>query len=376
MRVLFCTLDYPPSAVGSIGGAENQARLQAEELVRRGHMVHVVCARAPGTRSEVVEGVVIHRLPRLQKHRLRTVSYLLMLFGFLILRLRRFDLVHIHLANLQADVAVSGARLLRRPSYVKVAAGGPLGEVGRMRKVALLTRYTGLRKATRVQAISDEIAADLASIGVPESRIVRIPNGVRVPGMVRSEEGRIRSRDALHLPQDGVLILYVGRLERDKGVEELLGLWRDGSVGSAILLLVGSPGIKNPVGVDRLPAGVRYLGWAADLTPHYAAADIFVLPSHAEGMSNALLEALVSGVPAVATRVGAAPEMIHDGRDGLLVDPGNRNELRAALVRLVADEAERLRLGDAGQRSASKRYGIESVVTQIESAYRSIVVRR
>ena len=133
MRVLFCALEYPPSPTG---GAERQAQLQAEELQRRGHVVEVVCQRTAGTRSGPVNGVRVHRLPRIDRRFFRTLSYLAALGVFLLSRLRRFDLVHVHLANAQADVAVAVARLAGRGSYLKLAAGGPLGEIGRFHRVA------------------------------------------------------------------------------------------------------------------------------------------------------------------------------------------------------------------------------------------------
>ncbi len=175
LRILFCTLAYHPVAAG---GAERQARLQAEELVRRGYPVTVVCPAVPGFKSGMVDGVRVVRLPIIPRRPFRTISYMVVLAAFLLLRIRRFEVVHVHLANLQADVAVVMGALLRRPVYVKVAAGGPLGEVGRFRRVSPITRYTGLRRATRVQAISAEIERDLLGIGVRRSRIIRNPNGI------------------------------------------------------------------------------------------------------------------------------------------------------------------------------------------------------
>jgi glycosyltransferase involved in cell wall biosynthesis len=370
MRLLFCTLDYPPSVVG---GAENQAKLQAEELVKRGHLVDVVCARAPGYRSETINGVRVHRLPRLQVHRLRTISYMAVLAAFLLLRLRRFDLVHVHLANVQADVAVAIARLLRRPSYVKLAAGGPLGEIGRLSVIAPITRYYGLRKATQIQAISKEILSDLRAIGVPSDRIRRIPNGVELSPEPTAPGDRAEARRRLLFPLDGVIVLFAGRFEKDKGVQDLIAVWRDERLFDAQLLVVGSPGIKDPVTMDNLPPGVVSRPWSREISLYLAAADVFVLPSYVEGMSNALLEAMAAGIPPVATLVGAAPEMIQDGANGLLIQPGDLAGLKLALSTLVTDGGARSRIGAAARASVIERYGIETVVSEIEAAYRSIV---
>jgi glycosyltransferase involved in cell wall biosynthesis len=368
MRILFCTLDYAPSDAG--GGAERQAQLQAEGLVRRGHQVDIVCPRIGGLRSGTVSGIRVYRLPRLSRWPLRPISYLLLLGCFLILRLRRYDLVHVHLANLQADVAVAVAMLLGRPSYLKVAAGGPLGEIGRFRRVAVLTRYFGIRHATLVQAISEEIEHDVAAVDVQPDRIVRIPNGVVIPTHGVKEPDRRAARRTLNLPADEVIALYAGRLERYKGVEDLISVWRDRPAPSARLLLVGSAGQKDPARINDLPPNVEDRPWASDTGSYLAAADLFILPSHAEGMSNALLEAMATGLPCVATRVGAAEEMIQDGESGLLIDPGDLPAMRAAIQRLAVDPALRARIGGAGRSSVADRFGIDSVVIQIEDAYR------
>jgi glycosyltransferase involved in cell wall biosynthesis len=365
MRVLFCTLDYPPSAAG---GAEQQARLQAEELVRRGHRIEVVCARTPGHRPETLNGVKVHRLRRVNVKYLRTVTYLFMLTVFLLRHVRRYELVHVHLANLQADVAVAISRQAGRPTYLKVAAGGPLGEIGRMRAVSAITRFFGLRHADAVQAISDEIGDDLARIGVAPERIHRIPNGVVVPPDPGPNE-RADARAALGLHLDVTAVIYLGRMERDKGVADLLAAWRRVARDDRTLLLIGSLGLKDPVGMETLPKGVDYRGWTIEARRYMAAADAFVLPSHAEGMSNALLEAMAAGLACVSTTVGAAPEMIRNGESGLLVPPKDHEALGAALESLLDDSELRARLGACARESVAATYGIERIVDQVEAAY-------
>jgi glycosyltransferase involved in cell wall biosynthesis len=368
MRVLFCTLDYAPSAAG---GAEKQAQLQAEALVARGHTVDVVCPQAAGHRSGNVDGIRVHRLPRLHRRPFRTVSYLLALSRFLILRLHDYDLVHVHLANLHADIAVAIARTLRRPSYVKLAAGGPLGEIGRLRPIAPVTRFYGIRHATLIQAISEEIASDLRELGVSDDRIRRIPNGVAVPRLTTANRAEERSR--LGLPPDSLIVLFAGRMEADKGVGDLIAVWRAWSPPpDRILVLLGSPGRKDPIDLDDLPATAEHRPWSSDVGAYLAAADIFVLPSYAEGMSNALLEAMAASVPPIASRVGATTELIQHGQNGQLIDAGDRIGLRRALETLADDAALRRRLGKAARATVLKSYGIDSVVIKIEQAYRSI----
>jgi glycosyltransferase involved in cell wall biosynthesis len=373
MRILFCTLGYPPSPTG---GAEKQAQLVAERLVRRGHVVHVVCPSVNGSKSGTVNGVRVHRLPVFDRRPFRTLTYLPLLFVFLLVRLSRFDLVHVHLANLQADVAVLAATFVRRPSYLKLAAGGRLGEIGRLRKVAWLTRYYGIRHATLIQAISAEIFEDLTKIGVPLGRIRRIPNGVALSGSpgrrLNTQDGRRR----LGLPEDALVVLYVGRMEREKGVHDLISAWESARIPSGLLLLVGSAGIKDPAPTRQLPPRTFYVGWSSEIQSYLSVADIFVLPSYVEGMSNALLEAMSAGVPCIATCVGATPDIIRDGVNGLTIAPGDRMALIGALEAFAADGKLRDKIGAAAQESVRANYEIGAVVRTIEAAYRSIVTSK
>ena len=373
LRILFCTLGYEP---GPGGGAEHQARLQAEELVRRGHVVTVVCPSSPGVSSGWVGGVFVRRLP--WPHRwwyTRAVTYLPLLAVFLVLRVRRYDLVHVHIASLQADVVALVAGLLRRPFYVKVAGGGRGRETRALRPVAWLTRYAGLRRAARVQAISEQIAADVLQLGVPPNSVVQIPNGVDTARWIRhSEEGQAAARLALGLPPHAVVVLYAGRFAREKGVRDLLDTWAGTpELQEAVLVLVGAPAPDDPIGPVAEDEHVIVRDWTDDIQIYYRAADVVVLPSYAEGMSNTLLEAMACGLAVVATRVGAAPTMIRDGVDGLLLAPGDRPGLGAALSRLVRDPVLRKQIGEAAASTVRDRYSIESVVAAIESTYLEII---
>lgn len=376
LRILFCTLGYDPAPAG---GAEHQARLQAEELVRRGHHVTVVCPGAPRVSSGWIDGVYVQRLPRAQRKYLRTLTYLAMLAAYLLLRLRRFDLVHVHLANLQADIVAILARALNKPVYVKIAAGGDRGDIGRMTTVARLTRRAGLRSAACVQALSGEIASELTELGISPRRVLLIPNGLdggtHLP-VTRGE--RQASRRQLLLPESAVIVLYVGRFAGYKGIGDLVGAWGDVAVAhpDAWLVLVGGLALDDPL--RPLPSAERviYRGWTDAILEYYRAADIFVLPSHTEGMSNSLLEAMGCGLAVVATRVGAAPEMIRDGESGVLVMPGDRKALVAALMRLTDDGKLRLAMGRAAAESVRTKYTISRVVDRIERAYGDILAER
>ena len=376
LRVLFIAWQYYPVPAG---GAEHQARLQAEELARRGHRVTVLVPRARGTRSEVVNGVFVRRLPIVDRHPFRTLTFLGALALYLLARLRSFHLMHIHLAGIYTDPIVALGLLLRRPVYVKIAAGGESGEVARLRRIARLTKYFGLRRAARVQALSDEIADELLSAGVSRARIARIPNGVDVNAVREEARSKAQARAALGLPESGTIAVYLGRFSQYKGVQDLIAAWEAEPPPDSTLVLVGYRADRPPEEqLERPPTrgSVMIRDWAPDVRPYLRAADIFVLPSRSEGMSNVLLEAMAARLPSVVTRVGAAEDVITDGVDGLLVSPAAPEQLGKAVRRLCADASLRTRLGAAAVRTIDARFSIAAVMTQIEREYRAILARR
>ena len=370
-RILFCTLNYAP---GAVGGAEQQARLQAEELVRLGYQVTVVCPREPGTESGMVNGVEVRRLPVRWRGKLRRPTHILGLLAFLARNLHRYDLVHIHMAGLQTETVGPLTQLFRRPMYVKMAAGGRGGDMSNYRGTPSWLQGFGLKRASRVQAISDEIRGELLALGLPPERVVSIPNGIDTNRFSPpTAEEKAAARQRLQIPQDETVVLFVGRFHVVKGIRELLQVWDDPALApDARLLLVGGTEWSQLRDTVKSAERIDAREWTPSIEDCYRAADVFVLPSHTEGMSNALLESMACGVPAVATRVGAAESMVTDGESALLIPPGDVPALSTALRRLVDDPALRGRIG-AAARQRVEAYSISSVVARIAEQYQQLI---
>jgi glycosyltransferase involved in cell wall biosynthesis len=246
-----------------------------------------------------------------------------------------------------------------------------------MAPLARVTRYIGLRRATALQALSPDIAEELAGLGVPRTKIMSIPNGVDVSLYKPSgPTTRLQFRRALDLPADGVIVLFTGRFARHKGIDDLLTVWSSLNLPDAWLLLVGTNETTDPEAPIEAVPGVIVRSWTEDVLSYYRAVDAFALPSYVEGMSNAILEAMACGLPVIATRIGAASEMISDGSSGFLVAVGASAELARALGRVVSDEALRGQLGGEARRTVVAAYAIDAVSARIEAEYRRIWARR
>jgi glycosyltransferase involved in cell wall biosynthesis len=134
--------------------------------------------------------------------------------------------------------------------------------------------------------------------------------------------------------------------------------------------------LEQQVRAEGLAGRFRLRGCVADVSGFLADLDVAVLCSHAEGMSNALLEYMAAGRPVVATAVGAAPELIEDGVHGLLVPPGDAVRLAEAIGRLLADRSLARRLGESARRRALERFSREAMVRRFEDFYQGLLTGR
>jgi glycosyltransferase involved in cell wall biosynthesis len=198
-----------------------------------------------------------------------------------------------------------------------------------------------------------EREAGLAAGTCSPERTVVIPNAVDVAGALRSRP----------IERKRPLILAVGRLKAPKDFPTLIRALGDLPPDSFEALIVGDgpdrPGLEEEIQALELSDRVRLAGERRDVPQLLAAADVFVLSSASEGLPVSVLEAMAAGLPVVASRVGGVPEQVSDGETGLLVEPGDPNELAAALHRLTADPSLRRRLGAAGHARAEQAFDLD-----------------
>ncbi|XXX79305.1 glycosyltransferase family 4 protein [Sorangium sp. So ce134] len=201
-----------------------------------------------------------------------------------------------------------------------------------------------LQRCARVVAVSGALGERLVELGVPRERVVVQLNAV--DGARFSIRDRAAPRQRLGLPADAKVALYAGYHVPEKGVDVLVeAMARLAEAGrrDVHLMMVGGGELLEPLRARVRALGladrVRLFGWAlpAEIPEYMAACDVFCLPSRREGCPNVVLEALASGRPVVATRVGGVPELVREGQggNGLLVPAGDPQALGDALVRAL-----------------------------------------
>lgn len=227
-----------------------------------------------------------------------------------------------------------------RVPLVTTVLGSDINELPRRRLLQPQIRL-GLGRAQRVVAVSEALAAEVARLGVPASRIVVQHNGV--DGEVFAPGDRAEARASLGLAPGRRVVGYVGRLSHEKGpdvlVEAMAELARRDPLADAAIVGAGplEPALRARVGALGLGGRVRLVGHRLhDELPRWLRAfDVLCLPSRREGCPNVVLEALASGRPVVASGVGGVPELLRR-ENGLLVPPDRPAELAEALATAVA----------------------------------------
>jgi glycosyltransferase involved in cell wall biosynthesis len=183
------------------------------------------------------------------------------------------------------------------------------------------------------------------------------------------------ARARTHGDPDTLEILTVGRLVPVKGQEVLLAaVSRLVAAGTRVALtFVGDGPSRGRLerAARELGIDVRFVGAVGqdEIREHYAQADVFALPSFAEGVPVVLMEAMAMEVPVVTSRITGIPELVEDGVTGLLTAPGDEDGLATALARLAADPAERRRLGAAGREKVEREFDIEDVAVQLRRIF-------
>jgi len=297
---------------------------------------------------------------------------------------RRFDVFH-GLAgySLTIEAAVAAERH-GLPAVVKLAGSrGELVDKPGWRKWLALPkrRRQQINELSAVVAISTAIRDELLEYGFPEGRIACIPNGVDVSLFKPCDASRKQElRSSLGL-DDAPVVLFVGNVIPGKGphllVDAIKGL-KSRNIECQLLLV----GPESDVGYmaeirDRLlqyglERKLKWLPFVRDIASIYQAADVFVLPSRSEGMPNAMLEAMSSGLPCIGTRISGVVDLITDGVHGRLVERSSQ-DIANAVYQYICDQAEAMSHGAAARRRVVERFSTQTVVAAYENLFRNIL---
>ncbi|OIO05299.1 MAG: hypothetical protein AUJ52_13900 [Elusimicrobia bacterium CG1_02_63_36] len=372
MRVRMLTPGFYPA----LGGAEKQALELSKALAGDGVSIEVLTRRLPGLSArETVEGIPVVRVAAPGTGLINALVF----FTGAVWRLWRdaddYDVVHVHLGGSPALAACFAGALTGRKVVAKIGGGRGIGEI------AVSSRsFSGRLKLTllrvfqpRLVAVCEDLKAELVEHGFSESSSV-IPNGVDLE-IYRpadpSEKARLRREFGW---PEGTLFVYTGRFSPEKQLPRFARAFREAARGLA------SPARLVMIGEGSEAERIREAGGEAVLlepstdavAARVRAADVFVLPSVSEGLSNALLEAMGSGLAICASAVGGTKEAVPDGEAGLLFDFDDDAAMGEAASRYLREPSLAVRHGVAARRIAEARFAMRAVARRYRELYEAL----
>ncbi len=348
----------------------------AEAEIAAGHEVVAVCAHGPLVERIRAVGIRVETVgfsrDLVSTDHIAAYQRLVELF-----RAERFDMVHVH-TPVAAFIGRLAAKRAGVPQVIYTAHGFYFHE-----RLAVLKRWAFMAlewfvgRATHVLFTqAEEDAATARRLGLCKGGVIEaIGNGVnpmRFHAPIDDGAERAATRQSMNTPDDAIVIVVVGRLVAEKGYPELFmamagldaWLW---AVGER-LPSDHAKGIAREIDAatadPSLGPRLRLLGARDDVPALLRAADIYTLPSHREGMPRSIIEAMMSGLPVVATDIRGAREEVVDGETGRLVPVADVAALAEALGALIDDSALRARFGAAGRERAQALYDEKMVIAR------------
>jgi glycosyltransferase involved in cell wall biosynthesis len=369
----------------NIGGPARHALLLAGTMESRGYPSHLVWGRISPGEGEfpVPEGTPATYVPHLRRELHPVDDAVAWKKLEQLMQVHTPTIVHTHLAKGGALGRIA-ARRANVPVVVHTFHGHVLeGYFSGARSRAFLAAERWLaRKSDALIAVSTAIRDQLLDLGIGQPDQWRvIPIGLDLGDLLTTKVDAAVARTMLGLPVAGPVVGIVGRLTAIKDHDTFLdAAARLARERPDLTFVVAGDGELRP----RLEARAkellgdrsRFLGWSMDLPALYAALDVVVLTSRNEGTPVALVEAGAAGRAAVATRVGGVPDVVRDGKTGLLVPPGDPDAVAAGVSALLDDPGRARNFGEAARRDVSAIFTIDRLADDLADLYSELLVRK
>ena len=356
-----------------IGGTERQVTNIALQLDSSRFNLHLACLRNSGELLEELGGLDV---PKPEFRIGSLYGFATFLQGIKLIRyLRRNRIEMVHSYGTYPNIfAIPAAKLAGVP--VVIASIRDRGDILSPWQRWLQKLVCRLADCVLVNASS--IRDTLIEQGYRGDNIIVIPNGV-MPSKLASFRDGAELRAELGLPVAAPVVILFSRLNRMKGIEYFLE--------AAVVVLKEFPDVKFVIAGDganrpeleayaaklSIAPSVLFTGFRTDLPDLLREADISVLPSLSEGLSNSLLEAMSAGVPVIATNVGGNPEIVEDGVSGILVPVRDSAALAEAMVRMFCNPELRKAMGAAGRKRIATTFSMERSLESVERLYEKLI---
>ena len=381
LKVVFLINQFHPI----IGGAERQAEILARKLTEKGVDVTIVTGWWDRSipKDEVIDRVKVHRcfIPWIKINNTKkggsffsSISY----FFYLLFHRNEYDIIQCFQVYNEAFVALIIGKLFGKIVIAMSSSGGLTPDLeiiedfwaGKFKK-----RYI-INHLKHFVALSEDCGRGFIEEGISSSNINYITNGVDINVEWKKNHSSKVSK-----------IITVARLTKIRGID-----WKgiDILISSMRKIILEFPHIVLDIIGDgpekktyirsieslRLNNNIRLLGEKREVEPYLQNADIFVMASRTEGMSNALLEAMSYGLPCVTTSVGGNREIINHGENGLLVEPEDPVGLGEAIIELIRNQSLREKIGRGARRTVVEGYSIDTIAEKYLEFYKRLYIEK
>ncbi len=356
-----------------VGGYELATRVLARALTECGVPVLLV---------SVSRGASSHRDVDMIRVRLRSRHTLLeafpRLFVILARERRKYSVIHCPTFGSITALAVLSAQILRCPSLIRVASPDDVSEFGRTGRMRHRLLLKILRLAARAIAPSRAIANELKASGFAADRILYLPNCVDIQRFrPPAPSEKADAKRALGLGDNEVVIGTVARLVEGKGIDVLLRAFTKGALyRRARLVIVGDGPLREDLTrlsrQLKIDSFITWLGLHREPSLCLRAMDAFVFSSLSEGSPNAVLEAMATALPIVATNIAGIADLVKNERTGLLVPANDPDALAAALVRLLNEPEIYQRLGEQARIEVAERFALSAYSSRLIQTYQAV----
>jgi glycosyltransferase involved in cell wall biosynthesis len=384
IRVLLICDSYPPV----LGGSEIEAQRVSAGMIRRGHQVHVLCSGGPpmpAVRNWIdPAGIPVTILTRQSRGVWKDRVFALEVARAIWSRRHSYDVVYFLMQGLHLAAGLPVARMLNKPSVMKV---GGSNVIPVMRRSRMGRRELDWMQQWRVpvMVLNEGMKEEARADGFPEDQIVWMPNPIDPDEFRPAEPGESASwRESHGIPAAVPVVVYVGRLSREKGLRELIAGFARGAqrYPDALLLLVGDGAMRSELetlarAANLTPQQIRFIGRvpASEIPMWLRASDVFALTSPSEGFACALLEAMAVGLPSLVSAIPANLQLIDDGIHGITVPFGNEEVTADAFAKLIHDPELRQKTGSAARIRAVENYSTTKVVERYETLFEKLIAR-
>lgn len=379
MKVLMILPQFHPI----VGGYERSAYRLIRALIQKGHTIQVITERRNRgwLKTEIIDDISVYRWPCKFIPKCHTITSLIGLVIALTKYGRSYDLWHVHQYGAHASVVFAIAKIFRRKVVLKLTNTDVDGISKALDRLPLSSLHKiNHRQADVIIALTNEVMREALEFGFKPAVIQKVGNSIDVnawPKASNTERDSCRSRLGLG---SALTVVFCGRLVPQKNIEGLLDIWalaKKKMSSEWQLIVIGDgpsrDGLAELVEKSYTNASVKLIGQQNNISDWFLGADIFVSASFHEGLSNTLLEAMLSELPVVVFAVSGTEELVEATGAGFRLPIGDVTGMANALIQLSNKPDLRRSMGAKGGAYVRRFYSNESVANRYEEIYKRLL---